>query len=289
MKVVVLGDTGMLGGMLRRYLEKQDDIDVSGFSRQDGVEVCPGHRVKDFVYDDADYIINCIGAIKPVFNDKSRLVEAIYTNAIFPHELPKMFLDSKIIHITTDCVFDGRDGGYTESSPHNPLDEYGKSKSLGEPADCMVLRTSIVGPEWGGNKRSLVEWFLSQHKSSVNGYTNHIWNGITTLELSRCIFDIIRNELYSNGTYHLFSVDINKYQLLRMMESWWKRGIAINPVEAPQSCNRTLRTTKELNSVLKPKSISMMLEELQPFIRKAVTGPFDEPLAVYPLNFGRKK
>jgi len=277
MKVVVLGDTGMLGGMLYRYL-KEEGVNVVGLSRKDGVEVGPGHSVQHRVDDDADYIINCIGAIKPVFNDESRLVEAIYTNAIFPHELPKLFPDSKVIHITTDCVFDGSDGGYTESSLHAPLDEYGKSKSLGEPDTCMVLRTSIIGPEWGGNKRSLFEWFLGQYKSSVNGYTNHLWNGLTTLELSRCIYDIMVNDFYSTGTHHLFSTDVTKYELLRIMESWLKRGIAVNPVEAGTSCNRTMRTTKKLNSILKPKSISGMIEDLIPYVEKQKVGFFDEPL-----------
>ena len=287
MKVAILGDTGMLGGMLKRYLEK-NEIDVVGFSRKDGLEIHPGYKIPkeiDNTLCSVDYIINCIGAIKPVFNNKSRLCEAIYANAIFPHELIELYPIAKVIHITTDCVFDGSVGCYTEESEHNPVDEYGKSKSLGESTDCMVLRTSIIGPEWNGNKRSLLEWFLGQYKNSINGYTNHIWNGITTLELSRCIFDIIQKNLYSNGIHHLFSTDVTKYELLRIMESWWKRGIAINSVEAPYSCNRTLRTTKTLNDILKPKSTSAMIEDLSPFISKMVTGPFDDPLATYPLRF----
>jgi len=292
MKVVVLGDTGMLGGMLKRYLEKQDDIDVVGLSRKDGLNVGPYFNEAQTlnaidVLDSPDFIINCIGAIKPVFNDKARQTEAIYTNAVFPHELVswnhRFEVGAKIIHITTDCVFDGADGGYTEKRPHNALDDYGRSKSLGEPDDCMVLRTSIIGPEWNGNKRSLLQWFLG--RGNVNGYDNHIWNGLTTLELSRCISDIINMELYSNGTYHLFSNDVTKYELLRIMESWWKLGIAVHKTSAPHICNRTLRTTKSLNNTLKPSGIEKMIEDLTPFIRRPRTSMFDEPIAVYPLKY----
>ena len=192
MNVVVLGDTGMLGGMLRRYLE-EEGIDVIGVSRKDGLVIHPAYHTASLLNKipallNPDYIVNCIGAIKPVFNDKNRLTEAIYTNAIFPHELVgwnhRFEVGAKIIHITTDCVFDGTEvnaGYYAEGALHNSIDEYGKSKSLGESEDCMVLRTSIIGPEWGGNKRSVVEWVLSQRGKEINGFTNHRWNGLTTL------------------------------------------------------------------------------------------------------------
>lgn len=274
MNVVVLGDTGMLGGMLRRYLEEVE-VDVIGVSRKDGLAIHPVYHTASFLNKipallNPDYIINCIGAIKPVFNDKNRLTEAIYTNAIFPHELigwnHRFEVGAKIIHITTDCVFDGRDGYYTEVSPHNPLDEYGKSKSLGEPEDCMVIRTSIIGPEWGGNKRSLVEWVLSQRGKEINGFTNHMWNGLTTLELSMLIADIMMNDLYYEGIQHLFSNDVNKYELLKWMNRIWDLGIKVNKAEADTSCNRTLRTTKKLNGLLQPQTTFGMLENLKPYI-----------------------
>ena len=275
MKVVVLGDTGMLGGMLKRLLESKD-VDVYGVSRKNGLQISPYYHTsallnKISVLDSADYIINCIGAIKPVFNERDRLAEAIYTNAIFPHELVKWnnvrgCFKAKLIHITTDCVFDGLDGHYTESSPHNPLDEYGKSKSLGEPEDCMVLRTSIIGPEWGGNKRSLIEWFLCQRGKTANGYTNHMWNGLTTLEFSTLICDIMLRELHSTGIYHLYSNDVNKYKLLKWLNKTLELGIEVSPTEATQYCNRTLRTEKKLNGLLEPLDMYEMLEEQAQFM-----------------------
>ena len=275
MKVVVLGDTGMLGGMLRRYLETEK-MDVIGVSRKDGLVVNPAYNMASLLNKIPaldrypDYIINCIGAIKPVFNDRIRLSEAIYTNAIFPHELVswnhRFEVGAKIIHITTDCVFDGLDGYYTENSEHNSLDEYGKSKSLGEPEDCMVIRTSIIGPEWGGNKRSLVEWLLSQRGKEVNGFTNHMWNGLTTLELSMLLGDIMQHDLYSDGTQHLYSNDVNKYELLKWMNSIWELGIKVNSAEAPAYCNRTLRTVNKLNGLLQPQGTFKMLENLKSYM-----------------------
>jgi dTDP-4-dehydrorhamnose reductase len=260
MKAVVLGDTGMLGSMVKEELYTQG-IEVVGLSRKDGLVIHPEVGIESLEkfpeLDDTDYIINCIGAIKPVFDNKSRLTEAIYTNAVFPHELAAWYCHKKIIHITTDCVFDGIDGWYTENSVHKPSDAYGKSKSLGESEDCMVLRTSIVGPEWGGNKRSLVEWLLSNAGGEVNGFTNHLWNGL----------DIVWNDMYSNGTYHLFSHDIDKFSLILLMNNIWELGIKVSPAKANFPYNRTLRTVHKLNSILKPQPMTKMLEDLTPFIK----------------------
>jgi len=276
MKAVVLGDTGMLGGMLKRVMEVHG-IKVEGISRKDGLLVNPSYCMASLLnkipaLEDADYIVNCIGAIKPVFNDKSRLNEAIYTNACFPHDLVEwndtFNIGAKIIHITTDCVFDGVDGYYTESSPHNALDNYGKSKSLGESEDCMVLRTSIIGPEWGGNKRSLIEWFLSEKGKTTNGYTNHIWNGLTTLEFSTMICDIMLRDLHSKELYHLYSNDVNKFELLTFINDTLELGIEVSPTEAAQSCNRTLRTRMNLNSLLEPLGMYKMLEQQAKWMAK---------------------
>lgn len=276
MKIVVLGDTGMLGGMASRYF-KSAGYDVVGLSRKNGFEVDGDWKyllshlwpvvMKDTV------ILNCIGAIKPVFNDKKRLSEAIYTNAVFPHKLAdwtNIHLSSsnvRLIHITTDCVFSGLDGGaYNENHKHNALDEYGKSKSLGEPANCMVLRTSIIGPEWNGNNRSLVEWLVSNKGKEVNGFLNHSWNGLTTLELCKAIDKIIKRNLYSNGTFHLHSNDVTKYGMLREMAGCWNLNIKVNSVYAAEPCDRTMRTIKDLNGAVAPASFGTMIEELKEYI-----------------------
>ena len=276
-KVAVLGATGMLGGMVcktggshKTFGFTRKDINIE--SADDTYETLDNSYLLELK---PDFIVNCIGAIKPQF--KGDITEAVYTNAIFPREIASWvdmqnswgeLPSTKLIHITTDCVYDGLYGGYTESSPHNAIDDYGKSKSLGEPENCMVLRTSIIGPEWNGNKRSLVEWLISNSGGKVSGFTNHIWNGITTLELSKCIGQIIDKDLYSPGTHHIYSEDINKFDLLRLMNSRWELGIQIEPAHATQYCNRTLRTEKNLNSILSVATQTQMAIELKPYIQR---------------------
>ena len=259
MKIAILGHTGMLGGAVSKVLKEHFDIIKPQIRVEgDGYTVDKIHMFCSR----ADVIVNCIGAIKPQF--KGDITNQIYTNAIFPRELANYGEErgKKVIHITTDCVFDGKSGKYTEDSTHNPEDAYGKSKSLGEPNNCMVLRTSIIGPEFGGNKRSLVEWLLSNEGGEVSGYTNHLWNGVTTLELGRCIKRVIDERLYEHGTFHIHSEDINKYDLLSLMNESWGLGIKINQTEASTSCDRTMRSVKPLNDKLEVSTQEKMAKDL---------------------------
>lgn len=269
--VVVLGSNGMLGWMASYHLGQLHR--VASFDRKK-FEVnfnWPGMawnlRYELLKYGSPDYIINCIGAIKPAFNDPKKHNLNVMTNSVFPWLLAEFAQEhnAKLIHITTDCVFDGKDGYYTESSTHNPLDAYGKSKSLGEPNNCMVLRTSIIGPEKNTNK-SLIEWLLSNYGKKVNGFSNHWWNGLTTLELCKAIEMIIMEDLYQEGTFHIFSNDVTKYEMLKTMSDTWLLGVEVTPTEAAEPCNRILRTEKSLNSVLSPKPFDKMIEELTDYV-----------------------
>ena len=276
MKIAILGDTGMLGQMVKGEL-RAEGFEVVGFNRSNGLNIEHDSKKTNYdklcslIPDNVTYVINCMGAIKPQFNKSP--INSIFINAVFPHQLAQWAQEQttwgnvkKVFHITTDCVFDGNDGWYTDYFPHNTLDEYGKSKSLGEPSNCMVLRTSIIGPEWGGNNRSLVEWLLSCEGQTINGFTNHIWNGLTTLELAKSIGKIISGDLYKEDKFNLFSTDINKYELLNLMVDEWCLDIKVNPVEADNYCNRTLRTTKPLNSMLHHPNIQTMIRDLTKFI-----------------------
>ncbi len=271
MRITVLGASGMAGGMVVRYLS-DNGYDVSAITRKElNVSTkADMYREVNHVISayEPEYVINCIGAIKPMF--KGDIIDAIYTNAIFPRILADVCDDlySSLIHITTDCVFSGTTGKYTENSFHDPLDDYGKSKSLGEPifCGCMVLRTSIIGPEWNGNKRSPVEWFLSKKGEEVNGFTNHFGNGITTLQLAKYVDKIIKDDLYENGIFHIFSHDINKQELLSLMDYIWHLDIKVNPIEAIPACNRTLRTNKDLMTKLGMVDIDLMLLDMKKYI-----------------------
>lgn len=271
MKVRILGVGGMLGGMAERYFKSLDKYDVQAVSNKDyradyrdpnDAKVLCVHGLTK-----GDHVINCIGAIKPKFNSIDQTLASIYVNAVFPRKLADECETAgvKLTHITTDCVFSGNSGKYSEFSNHDALDQYGKSKSLGEPENALVIRTSIIGPEWHGNKRSLVEWLLSKNGGKVDGYMNHMWNGLTTLELCKAIGQIIDKDMHQWDMFHLYSTDVSKYELLQKMVTAFDLNIQVNPVNAKESCDRTLRTCKQWQDVLKPLPLDDMLKEAAPF------------------------
>lgn len=274
MKIAVLGSTGMLGSAVSTYFIKifgKDNVLLSYRTP----EYRPDSHLKTFYFDavfetefgicglpDCDYVINCIGVIKP--NVQRYWPEAVVVNSIYPHMLAKRCKDAdcKLIHITTDCVFSGVTGNYNENSPHDALDKYGKTKSLGEPENCMVLRTSIIGEELYTTS-SLVEWVKSQAGGKVDGYINHLWNGVTTKQYAEICERIIKQDLYAEDLYHVFSPnDINKCELLDRIAGKFELGIDISPVEAPVRVNRCLRTAKDLNSKLHIPCVTYQIEEM---------------------------
>lgn len=274
MKVVILGNTGMLGNMVYMLLSGERQFRTQGFGRE-SFEVAPrrlgalGTKLSMLIGHKADYVVNCIGAIKPTFDKATEPSLPIYTNAVFPHQLAEWcdLTDTKLIHITTDCVYDGVKGQYVETDPHNALDVYGKSKSIGEPEKAMTIRTSIIGPEFGGRKRSLLEWVRSQDGKSINGFTNHYWNGLTTLELAHGIADIIDADLYTQGLFHVFSEDVSKYELVSKIAQAYDLDIEIAPKEVESTVDRTLRTVEDLNEYLQPSDLDRMLEDMANFER----------------------
>lgn len=254
MKIVVLGKNGMLGGMVYDYFSRQG-YDVVGTDRASldalGFLCDPQYNqsaLNDI--DNADYVINCIGVIKPCINesDTKSVANAIMINSIFPRLMADYCKASntKFIHITTDCVFEHSMDFRSEDSLHNASDVYGKSKSLGEPTNCMVLRTSIIGPE-KNNKRSLLEWVLSQPKGSiVSGYSNHIWNGVTTLTLAKVIDEIILSELYSEELYHICGLMVSKDKLLQYISGVYELELCVSSIETEVDCVRWLASDKHL-------------------------------------------
>jgi dTDP-4-dehydrorhamnose reductase len=137
-------------------------------------------------------------------------------------------------------VFDGRGGPYDEEAETTATDLYGRSKALGEPTNALVIRTSIIGPELQ-HLYSLLAWFLAQ-SGSCQGYINHHWNGMSTLQLSRVIDQIMQSNLYCHGVRHIFSNDVSKYELLCLMREAYQRDIAIMPYEDTLAKDSRLRT-----------------------------------------------
>lgn len=231
MKILILGFTGMLGSAVLDFLLTKN-LDITAPTRGELGEVNYGQY---------DYIINCIGIIKQKLNNPK---EAIEINSVFPHMLSEKAPKAKIIQIATDCVFSGRDGLYLEENEHDALDIYGRTKSLGEveAKNFFNIRTSIIGPS--EDSFSLLEWFLSQEKNAtVDGYTNHLWNGITTLQFAKLCYTIIEGKREIPNLLHFIPYDIvNKYKLLKLFAVKFDReDIRIRPFRA-NFCNRVLST-----------------------------------------------
>ena len=228
-----------------------------------------------------NWVINCIGIIKPHINENnsSSVKNAIVINSLFPHQLASSIsnLKTKVLQIATDCVYSGKEGGYTENSPHDPLDVYGKTKSLGEVTSEQFfhIRASIIGPEYG-RSTSLQEWFLSQPKNAeVNGFTDHLWNGLTTHHFALLAKAIVLADGDFSGTQHVIPGDlVTKAQLLESFAQVYNRkDIQINPIVSSLRIDRTLNTQDisrsdnlwKLAGYDKPPTIQEMIEQQYKF------------------------
>lgn len=265
-RVLVLGSTGMLGVQVVRQLQHLGH-EVVGTTRRDSPD--KGQIRFDVERDDIgslfakhgsfDYVVNAIGIIKPYIHDGNSAEEmrAIAVNSMFPHKLALVANahSTRVIQIATDCTFSGFAKLYTEDSPHDALDVYGKTKSLGEIVvdNVMHIRCSIIGREYG-RSTSLVEWVLAhEYGGKVSGYTNHLWNGVTTNVFGRVCGGIISENIFSAGKVHLVpSTLVSKYELVQAIASSCGRDdLEINPTEAPVAVDRTLATIHpELNKSL---------------------------------------
>lgn len=260
MSVIVFGSNGMLGRYVYTYLKK-NNVSVIGFTRDKcDIEYITYRRIYNIIKD-AIVIINCIGLIPQRKINNNRMY--IKINGIFPQMLSTVCdnLDKKFIHITTDCVFDGRIGNYNEDSDCNETGIYGLSKIMGEMLSYgTIIRTSIIGEEIC-NKLSLLEWVKSNSNNTINGYTNHLWNGMTCLELSKLIYNIISQNKYWNGIRHFHSECITKYDLICLIRDTYKLDITINPISTDVSIDRTL-SSKFDNNIMNINNLKDQLIEL---------------------------
>jgi dTDP-4-dehydrorhamnose reductase len=244
-KIAIFGIDGMLGSAVYKIFN-QTNFNIIGINRDIlDVQHAGINEIKNAVKD-SDYIINCIGIIKPYIHDDNpvEVERAIEVNALFPHKLSQCGI--KTIQIATDCVYDGVKGNYIETDKHNALDVYGKTKSLGEVSseNFLNLRCSIIGPE-KKNKKSLLEWFLNQPvNAEVNSYKNHHWNGITTFVFAEICKGIIENDLWFHGLQHIIPSNVlNKADMLKVFADVFSRkDIKIKNINAEESINRTIST-----------------------------------------------
>ena len=230
----------MAGHMLYNYFSESELYDVYGLARN--IESTPKLFDLDvsntaqlqslFTTHQFDYVVNCIGILNKDAEDFPS--KAIWFNSYFPHYLEEITKETqtKVIHISTDCVFSGKEGGYTENDFKNGIGFYAQSKALGELTNAkdVTIRTSIIGPELNQNGIGLFHWFMSQSDDDVlKGFTNAFWSGLTTLELAKVIMEII-NQNISGLIQVTPSSKIDKYSLISLFNSIYKNDkMAIEP------------------------------------------------------------
>lgn len=211
-----------------------------------------------------EIVINCVGAL--VQESQSNPSSAIYLNALFPHVLKDLcnVNDAKLIHVSTDCVFSGKKGAYSEDDFRDADDIYGRSKALGEIFDAphCTLRTSIIGPELKDGT-GLFHWFMKQ-EGEVKGYTNAYWSGVTTLELAKNIRKAIDNDL--TGLYHVSNGDkISKFELLGKFNRFRKDKVQVHPYDTYVADKSLTKSSKFDFEVI---SYDAMLDELITYIEE---------------------
>ncbi len=290
-RVLLLGASGMLGNAVYGVLKDKYDLILTFRNLEDSqllnqkygdverhqVEELDVNKIYQDYYDrrgdpgeyfkiflkrigEVDHVINAIGVTIPYSLKDPALT--FFVNSAFPHILANTFKE-KLIHITTDCVFNGKEGfPYDENSPHTPVDIYGLSKSLGEPKNCLVIRTSIIGRELKGFT-GLLEWFLQQKGKTIKGFTQHFWNGITTKEFGKICDKIMSNQekFPRQGIYHVFSTTLSKYEMLLKFREKYNLDVEIIPDDSTK-LNRTLTTIYPLCLQLEIPSFDEMLKEL---------------------------
>ena len=191
-----------------------------------------------------DVVINCVGLVKQLAESNDPLL-ILPTNALFPHRLARLceLSGSRLIHISTDCVFAGTRGGYLESDVPDAADLYGRSKAMGEVTrgQALTIRTSIIGRELS-NPHGLVDWYLSQ-KTKVQGYTKALFSGLPTIELCEVIRDVIIPKKSLQGLYHVSSSPISKHELLKIISDVYGGGAPVVP-DASLVLDRTLSSQR---------------------------------------------
>ena len=250
MKFLVIGCNGMAGHLISLYL-KEKGHDVTGFARTPSkyVNSISGDasefsKLKDIV-DNGKYdsIINCIGMLNQFA--EAEHANAVLMNSYLPHFLAGITegTDTQVIHMSTDCVFSGKTGGYTEESFRDGTTFYDRSKALGEIEDekNLTLRQSIVGPDIKVQGIGLLNWFMKQ-ENEVNGFTGAMWTGQTTLQLAKTMEAAAKERIH--GLYNMVpDTNISKYELLKLFNHFIRNDeLIIHPVEGVSADKTLIRT-----------------------------------------------
>lgn len=263
-KVTVLGGAGMLGHKMFQLLRERSagvfctvrehelEAPLDRVELLQGDDVIRGVDVTDFPALEAilsafrpEYVVNCVGIIKQRAEALSP-IQSITINSLLPHKLAQMAAHwgGRVIHFSTDCVFSGKRGEYTEEDHSDAEDLYGKTKFLGEVAiaNALTLRTSIIGRELTQH-RSLLDWFLAQNQKTIRGYRRVIYSGVTTNYLAELVASIIHEHSGLNGLYQVASGPISKYDLLCLLREAYQLDVHIEADDLEVS-DRSMRCDK---------------------------------------------
>lgn len=280
MRILIIGGDGMLGHQLLKFLHPRHEVKVT--LRQDfSAYAAFGLFIRENTYDAADIrslerlvevladfrpeaVINAVGIVKQR-PDAKESIPSLEINALLPHRLALLCkgIGARLIHLSTDCVFSGKRGNYLESDPSDAEDLYGRTKYLGEvhETNSLTLRTSIIGRELSRHT-SLLDWFLAR-TGTVKGFTNAIFTGFTTLEMSRIIEKMLLEYPDASGVYQVSSDPISKYELLLLIREKLGHEIEIIPDDV-FCCDRSLDSTRFRNEFnYTPPSWAAMIEELR--------------------------
>jgi dTDP-4-dehydrorhamnose reductase len=278
MNILIFGVTGLIGSTLSRTLALDCGMRVFAATRRLEfnsalVGLKDDQMFRNICIENMDDIAKLLEKIKPsvVINcagitkhlpESNNLINTLAINSIFPHRLGNLcnIMNIRLVHISSDCVFSGANGPYSEGDVTDALDLYGRSKALGEVIDqsnCITLRTSTIGHEIE-TKFGLLEWFLDQNHECT-GFQKAIFSGLTTLELARVIKNKVIPNMNLSGLYNIAAEPIAKYDLLCLIASVYKKDITIIKDE-DFAINRSLRSVKffESTGYIAPKWINMI-------------------------------
>ena len=286
--ILVIGSTGMLGSAVTKFLASTNHEVVESNTSGNPLissNVCvkfdiatnSAHELLKRVSAPIDYIINCSGIIKHKIDERNlaSVENAERINSDFPNELAiaGSAKSLRIIQIATDCVFSGSVGFYDEDSKHDAADVYGVTKSKGETHldNVMILRCSVIGKEINSHVE-FIDWVLGQAKNTkLNGFANHMWNGITTLHFAKIVLGIVSANTFKSGIHHVVPRNsASKFEMINMIcKSFARKDIQIEKVLAETAIDRRLDTKfPAMNRELwlnagydKPLSIQEMITE----------------------------
>lgn len=282
MRILIVGGAGMLGHRLLMHLSERHDVRVTlrreigahgghGIFRSSNayerVDACSDERLRQIVEAfRPEAIVNAVGIVKQL-SMATESIPSIEINSLLPHRLARIARVSgaRLVHFSTDCVFSGRRGHYSEEDRPDPEDLYGHTKLLGEVADthALTLRVSLIGHELERHT-SLLDWFLAQ-KGTVKGFRKAIFSGFTTIEMARIVEMLLTTHPDAHGVWHVSSAPIDKFRLLNLIKKHYAVDTEIMPDDEFR-CDRSLDSTRfRERFAYEPPSWESMIAEMSAF------------------------